>query len=178
MAHHITAMEGLAGVFHIELDYLVQCAWRDGTLAGQRLRYNAATEQIFFHYPDSTVVHSAVYLRGTRRCSDGTGYDEYAPRHPPAAGFDAVIHTHQDRAPREIAHHPFPGTRDGVTPKRHHIPNYGISSVGAWVVRPGLVLWVELLAGTWGERFNPEAFAKALNRGQGDVAVGTGVVCR
>lgn len=164
-------------MLNAELDGFVVNAWKAGKLAGQRLRYTAATEQIFFHYPSASVVYSPVLFRGTKQCSDGTAYDEYGPRSVPARGFDAVIHTHQDRAAKEIRHHPFPGTRDGVTPRNVHIPNYGLSSIGAWVVRPGAVLTLDLLIGVWGERFNPDAFAQAMNRGGGDIAVGTGVIC-
>ena len=161
-----------------ELDGFVVTAWTAGKLAGKRLRYTAATEQIFFHYPTGSVVYSPVVFHGTKQCSDGTAYDEYGPRHLPDPGFDAVIHTHQDQAAKEIRHHPFPGTRDGVTPRNAHIPNYGLSSVGVWVVRPGAILTVDLRIGIWGERFNPESFAQAMNRGGGDIAVGTGVRCQ
>lgn len=160
------------------LDLLIVNARREGKLAGERLRFNRATEQIFFHYPDDRVDHVRVIFRGTRHCSDGTAYDEYGPAQPPIPGYDAVIHTHQDRAGGDSGHYPFPGTRDGVSPRRLGIPNYGISSVGAWVIRPGMLLSIELLDGIWGERFNPEAFTAKLNSGGGDIAVATGVVCR
>jgi hypothetical protein len=161
-----------------ELDAAIVAARRSGRLAGQRLRFNRPTEQMFFHYRDGRVDHVPTLFRGTRRCSDNTQYDEYVAARAPDPGYDAVIHTHQDRAPSGSQHFPFPGTRDGVTPKRLGIPNYGLSSVGTWVVRPGTQLSIELLDGIWGARFNPEAFAALLNRGGGDVAVGMGVVCR
>jgi hypothetical protein len=153
----------------------VVSAWRQRRLAGIALRYSRTTEQMFFHYPDGRFVNTPIILRGIRRCTDGTSYDEYGPASPPAAGYDAVVHTHQDRASEENRHLPVPGTRDGVTPRRLGIPNYGLSSVGAWVIRPGTLLTLELLSGRWGARFNPVAFAAALNRGGGDA---TGVVCR
>lgn len=161
-----------------DLDRIIVAARRHGTLAGVKLRFSRTTEQIFFHYPDGGVDHIPVAFRGTKRCTDGTEYDEFGPSRAPKSGFDAVVHTHQDRATAGSRHFPFPGTRDGVTPRRHSVPNYGISSIGAWVVRPGALLSVELLDGAWGARFNPEAFARAINRGGGDAAVGTSVVCR
>lgn len=161
-----------------ELDAIVVAARHKGVLAGERLRFTRPTEQMFFHYGDGRIDHVPVLFRGTKHCSDDTEYDEYVPAHTPDPGYDAVIHTHQDRAPAGSQHFPFPGTRDGVTPKRLGIPNYGLSSVGAWVVRPGPQLHIALLDGSWGARFNPEAFTALLNRGGGDVAVGMGVLCR
>jgi hypothetical protein len=112
------------------LDQAIVAAWRQHSLAGTRRRYSRSTEQMFFHYPDGRFVDVPIILRGRRTCTDGTSFDEYGPATQPAAGYDAVVHTHQDRASDENRHLPVPGTRDGVTPRRLGIPNYGLSSVG------------------------------------------------
>jgi RHS repeat-associated protein len=97
-------------------------------------------------------------------CDDGTTAGQDRPVDPNFTldGDQALIHSHPNWAL------PFPGPKDGVIPSRYHIPNFGISPSGTWVVNPGPPLSVTLLSGTWGtgpngERFNSAAYTHAIN---------------
>ena len=161
-----------------DLDRLVVAARKSGKLAGKRLHFNKPVEQLFFLHPDGALEAVPIVKQRTMNCVDGSAYDVYAPVKQPTSALQAIIHTHQDRAGPRYGHTPLPGPGDGKTPVARGIPNYGITSVGAWVVRPGQTLAVELLDGVWGMQFNPEAFAAAMQRGAGNAAVGMGVKCR
>ena len=160
------------------LDQLAVGAWNSGRLDGRRLRYNRRFKQLFFHRRTGDIEEVPTILNGRFECDDNTGYDEYRPAQQPDGTVDAIFHTHQDRAARQYRLSPLPGPKDGIAPVHRRIPNYGLSSVGVWVVRPGLRVSVHLLDGVWGEEFNPEAFAEALARGAGNAAVGMGARCR
>lgn len=156
-----------------DLDRLVVAAWHAGSIAQFRLRYNQRREQMFAHYPNGSYEEIELIMRTIGSGEDS--YEEYRPVRPISAGFDAIVHTHQDRRRNTISisstdgNEPHPGPRDGVTPWRLRIPNYGLSSIGAWVIRPGPPLTVALLGGSWGSRFDPRSYVDALNRGQGDI---------
>ena len=156
-----------------DLDRFIVAAWQAGALAGTRLRYNQRKEQMFVRYPDGSIVEIELVKKTIGPAGDS--YEEYTPARPIPGGFDAIAHTHQDRRRNTASlssrdgNEPYPGPRDGITPWRLRIPNYGLSSIGVWVVRPGPSLTVALLAGRWGSGFNLQSYAAALNQGRGDI---------
>ena len=143
------------------LDSVIVDGFRSGRLGDYRLRFDLPYEQTFVHYPNGTIVQ--LWMK-REICSYGGGleFDRYSPRSSPASGFIAVSHTHQ----RGISY-PFPGPADGVNPATLGVPTYGISTEGAWVVRPGTPLTVELLAGSWGSGFDLAAYTAQINANGG-----------
>jgi hypothetical protein len=102
------------------------------------------------------------------KCSDGSTAGEDSPADPnfkknfATQGYLGLVHSHPLWAL------PFPGPEDGVVPRNYHIPNFGISPVGVWVINPGPPLSVDLLSGSWGtgpnrETFNASAYTAAIN---------------
>src|SRR5690606_832464 len=80
------------------------------------LRY--PREQLWVLYPEEFVY---LGIRGEATGSTGTSRAMVAP------GYIAIIHTHPDWA----EHGPGPGDFGA------NVPVYGVSRIGAWVVRPG-----------------------------------------
>jgi hypothetical protein len=176
------------------LNKSVEVTNTDGTKRYVSLDYNKQNEQSFYVYADGHVEEVALKKEGSYTCSDGSGFDSFRLEKPIDTNNTdlskkvvAVIHTHEDKS----IHEPFPGPQDGSIPQRLGIPNYGLSSQGAWKMQPPSEtgtggLGVSLISGRLdrpraaGSRgaFNVNKFTSAINRGRGDVNAGNGVTCK
>jgi hypothetical protein len=166
----------------------------DGTKRYVSLDYSKQNEQSFYVYADGHVEEIALKKLGSYTCSDGSNFDSFGLEKPIdtnnpdlAKRVAAVIHTHEDKS----IHEPYPGPQDGRIPQRLGVPNYGLSSQGAWKMQPPSEtgtggLGVSLISGQLDRQrapgsqgaFDVAAFTSAINRGKGDVNAGNGVTCK
>jgi hypothetical protein len=169
------------------------------------LTFTRNRESHFYLFADGHVAEVQAKAAPHLTCSDGTEYTPFnlppidVTNTDPTKRVVAIMHTHEDLPLRKPdgtytelgSQEPFPSLIDGQVPNNLGIPNYGLSSKGAWKIMPVSEtgtgkIDVRLLYGKYGRdhgdepqyNFDLPAYRRDLIAGGGSTAGASGVTCK